>query len=179
MTGAGEMTRQDAATFFELYGPMVYRRARSILGNPADAEEATQEVFIRALRSAEGFEGRSSVSTWLYRITTNHCLNQIRNRHRRTELFEEHVVDRQPTSTDGRAAAAIIHLSAFLAQADEQQAQAAVYVFVDGMSHDEAADLLGVSRRTVGNLLERFRAWAQRRYARDERTGPWVASTSI
>jgi RNA polymerase sigma-70 factor (ECF subfamily) len=36
-----------------------------------------------------------------------------------------------------------------------------VYVFLDGMSHEEAAELLGVSKRTVGNLLERFQAWAQ------------------
>ena len=50
-----------------------------------------------------------------------------------------------------------------LAEADEKQAQAAVYVYLDGMSHEEAAELLGVSKRTVGNLIDRFVAWAQRR----------------
>ena len=50
-----------------------------------------------------------------------------------------------------------------LQEADEEQAKAAVYVYIDGMSQNEAADLLGVSRRTVGNLLDRFNGWARKR----------------
>ena len=56
---------------FMTHGPAVYRRALRLLGNHADAEEAMQEVFIRALRGAIGFDGQSQLSTWLYRITTN------------------------------------------------------------------------------------------------------------
>ena len=52
-------------------------------------------------------------------------------------------------------------LGGLLRDAEPQQAQAALHVHVDGMSHAEAAKVLGVSRRTVGNLLERFTAWAR------------------
>ena len=55
----------------------------------------------------------------------------------------------------------LVLLRRLLETADERQATAAVYVFLDGMSHEEEAALLGVSKRTVGNLLERFQAWAQ------------------
>ena len=53
----------DARAFFNQYGPMVHRRALSILGNDADAQEATQEVFIRALSGLESFDPRASLST--------------------------------------------------------------------------------------------------------------------
>jgi len=155
------MQRREIAELFERYGPIVYRRALSILRNPQEAEEATQEVFIRALKSQGGFEGRSKVSTWLYSITTNYCLNQLRNQTRRRELWEEHgTAVAGPTISqpdDG------LVLQKLLSAADEQEGQAAVYVYIDGMSHQEVAEVLGVSRRTVGNLLDRFNAWAQKK----------------
>lgn len=150
----------DLRELFLKHGPMVYRRARQILGNDADAADATQEIFIRALRGAEGFQGQSQVTTWLYKITTNYCLNALRDRRRRRELFEEHVA-RSPRP-EPAAPADLLTLRRLLVAAPEDQARAAIYVFLDGMSHDEAAELLGVSRRTVGNLLERFQSRAQR-----------------
>ena len=155
------MKRGEIAELFERYGPIVYRRALSILRNPHEAEEAAQEVFIRALKSKEGFVGRSKISTWLYSITTNYCLNQIRNESRRRELWQEHgPASQQPGSPlpdDG------LVLQKLLSEADEQEARAAVYVYIDGMSQQEVSEILGVSRRTVGNLLERFNAWAQKK----------------
>jgi RNA polymerase sigma-70 factor (ECF subfamily) len=156
---------------FERYGPLVLRRAQRLLGNVHDAEEATQEIFIRALRGAEAFEQRSQITTWLYQITTHHCLNLLRDRARRRELRAEH-----PEPAGGEQAPApsdeVAIVRRLLADADPRQAQAAVYVFVDGMSHEEAAELLGVSKRTVGNLVERFRAWARERSALPDDAAP-------
>ncbi|MHC4066209.1 MAG: RNA polymerase sigma factor [Planctomycetota bacterium] len=77
---AGDIT--GLSTIFKLYGPRVYRLAGKILGNQADAEDATQEVFIRAFEQAHGFQGRSSLFTWLYRLAVRHCLNKIKQRKR-------------------------------------------------------------------------------------------------
>ncbi len=153
----GAFDARTLSGLYEQHGDMVYRRALRMLGNCDDAREARQEVFLRVLRGADGFEQRSCLSTWLYRITTNYCLNSLRDRRRRHELLER----RAPTrACETRSVLDACALRTLLARADPQQVQAAFYVFMDGMSHEEAAELLQVSRRTVGNLLERFQGWA-------------------
>lgn len=144
---------------FEAHLQHVLRRARQMLGNTADAEEVAQEVFIRAMRSLDRFDGASPAS-WLYRITTNECLNRIRDARRRRELFQEHVEPMLRTASSGSPDHAIM-LRWLLANADEQQAQCATYVFVDGLTYPEVAELMGVSLRTVNNLIDRFRTWAK------------------
>ena len=161
--------RSEITTFFKRYGPMVYRRAFQILGHSGDAEEAMQEVFIRALKGIEAFDGRSQVSTWLYRITTNFCLNTLRNRKRRQELFEEQVSCQLPSSQRAKNHEESLLVRRLMQDApDPQWATAAAYIYMDGMTHHEASKALGVSRRTIGNLLDRFHAWAAAQLAPTE-----------
>src|SRR5262245_51630621 len=130
----------DLRELFDQYAPLIYRRARRILGSDADAADATQEIFIRAMRAADRFQG-SQVLNWLYTITTNHCLNAVRDRRRRRELFEEHVA-RAPRPEAAQAPELVL-LRRLLAEAPEAQARAAICVYLDGMSHEEAAEVLG------------------------------------
>jgi RNA polymerase sigma-70 factor (ECF subfamily) len=159
--------KADVAQLYRDYGAIVFRRALRLLSNHQDAEEATQEVFVRVMRTEAGYSGKGELIGWLYRITTHYCLNRIRDRRRRQDLFQLHVAPSLVT-TSNSAPADMVMLRWLLANADERQAQAAIYVYVDGMSYDEAAPLLGVSKRTVGNLLERFQSWcaAQMRTAK-------------
>lgn len=60
-----------------------------MLGSAFDAEDAVQETMIRAWRNREQFEGRASAKTWLYRIATNVCLDELKNRSRRVRPIEE------------------------------------------------------------------------------------------
>lgn len=157
---------QRVSALYRRYGPLVYRRALKILGNPAEAEEATQEIFIRAFKGIETFDERSTLSTWLFRITTNHCLNVIRDRARRRTLWQENVAPAEEYTPPPVDPAVVILTRDLLADAEPKQALAAVCIYMEGMSLNEAADAIGVSRRSVTNLLNRFKEWAAKRLTR-------------
>ncbi len=156
MDGEAESPRE----LFERHGPAVYRRARQLLGSHHEAEEALQEVFLRVITRVETFERRSSIATWLYQVTTNYCLNRLRDGKRRDELLREQGEARSYLGQGPADAADIALVRQLLGRAGEAEARAAVHVHLDGMTHDEAAEIMGVSRRTVGNLLDRFREQA-------------------
>ena len=150
---------RDLGGLFQAYAPTIRKRAMALLGTEADADEATQDVFLRIMARPASFDGRSQVSTWLYRVTTNHCLTVLRTRSRHARLLSERVA---PARTGGGLSVETeVLLRDLLERADPRQAQAAVLVFVDGMTHLEAARALGCSKRTVTNLLSRFTTWAR------------------
>jgi RNA polymerase sigma-70 factor, ECF subfamily len=144
---------------YRKYGPMVRRRARAILGEESAAQDALQEVFVSVVRSWGAFRREASPVTWLYRTTTNHCLNRLRDERRRVELEEAAFGHREEKATvplDDRAT-----LAALLRSVPDELREIAVYYYVDEMSQDEIADLLKVARRTIGNRLEAFRIAAR------------------
>jgi RNA polymerase sigma factor (sigma-70 family) len=167
--------RREVEELYKTYGPLVRRRARGILGDDQEALDATQEVFVRVIASMAEFRGQSQPSTWLYRITTNLCLNRIRDGRRRrerlAEVAESRATDQASTAPGSENRAALRDL---LARLPEDLAQVAVYYHVDEMDQAEIAVLLGVARRTVGYRLDRFREEAQ---ALLQRTGPASAET--
>lgn len=152
----------ELAPIEELYrrhGAMVLRRARRILGEEEAARDAMQEVFVKVMRDRESFRGESSPVTWLYKVTTNLCLNKIRDASRRRALLAQNPPDvgeaPGPTPEDRST------IATFLATLPEELREIAVYYYVDEMNQDEIAEIAGVSRRTVGNRLEEFRVAAR------------------
>jgi RNA polymerase sigma-70 factor (ECF subfamily) len=151
------VSRLDIDQLYRRYGAMVQRRAREILGDTHAAGDAMQEVFIRAMRHGEGFRGdeRSPVS-WLYRITTNLCLNTIRDRARRAQLLAANMPAQedsgQPTPEEQMATWQLLQ------RLPEGLREIAIYYLVDQMNRDEIAALLDVSPRTVSNRIVELRA---------------------
>lgn len=73
--------REAFAILFEQYKNLVYRTAYLMLGDPAEAEDALQEIFVRIYQSLPGFDpGKAAFTTWLYRVTLNYCLNHRRKK---------------------------------------------------------------------------------------------------
>jgi RNA polymerase sigma-70 factor (ECF subfamily) len=149
------MERERLDALYRKHGKLVFRRARALLGDIQAAHDAVQDVFVRALGARAEFESAASPVSWLYKITTNHCLNRIRDRQRRRELLEEQapVAEAVPPRAESRLA-----VNDLLRRVPEELGEIAVYYYIDQMNHDEIAALIGVSRRTVGNRLEEFHA---------------------
>jgi len=72
--------RDEFARMVEAYYAMIYRLSIKMVGNPQDAEDILQETFIKAYRHLKDFDGRSSLSTWLYRVATNEALMFLRRK---------------------------------------------------------------------------------------------------
>ncbi len=147
--------RSTLEAAYRTHGPVVLRRARSILGNDADAREVVQELFASLLARPEQFSGAGSLMAFLYRATTNLCLNRLRNARNRLRLLEERGPPERSRAPQAENRAV---LRQCLARLPEEQAQALTYYYLDEMSHNEIAALLGCSRRHVGNLLKRARS---------------------
>jgi len=150
-----------AADLYRRYGPVVYRRCLRLLRNPEAARDATQDVFLKLVLDLERFRAGRPVLAWLYRVSSNHCLNLRRaGRHRGDGKPEGdlEVLEAAPgTSLPDLALARQL-----LARFDEVTRLVAVGVLVDGMEHEEVAALLGLSRRSVARKLERFLDGARR-----------------
>jgi RNA polymerase sigma-70 factor (ECF subfamily) len=159
------LDRAGIERLYRSHGHLVLRRARAILGNETDAQEALQEVFASLLRAPDSLRSAEAVVAWIYRATTHYCLNLLRNRRTGLRLLEGRVAPSVTAVVSGPAEA-LAELRRVLAQLPADVAAAAVYHHLDGMTHAEVAGLIGCSRRQVGYLLER----AQQSVARLEQS---------
>jgi RNA polymerase sigma-70 factor (ECF subfamily) len=156
--------RERVAELYRTYGPAIYRRCLRLLGDTEAARDATQEVFGKLMRDARKLETRDSALPWIYRVATNHCLNLRRNAARRGE---EALPDFEMASPESPDLVPERQLAQRVLERFDTQTQAvAIGVFVDGMEHDEVAQALGISRRTVARKLQRFLGNARKYVAR-------------
>ena len=141
----------DVDALYREWAPMVFRRIRRFY-DAVEAEEVLHEVFLKVLENLDSFREDASPSTWLYRIATNHCLNRLRNSRRRQELLAEHGSELYPSAVGSNQEATLL-LRQLWKELPDELLQIAVYYHVDGMTHAEIAEVIGTSRRTVGNRL--------------------------
>ena len=138
--------RADFPAFYRQHGDRIYRFCYRLSGSAPDAEDLTQEVFLAAFRGAGRFEGRASVQTWLYRIALN-CWRQTRRVPRLDMAPLEDAAhsgpDLEQAVTD--AASLTCALNALLPDLRE----AFLLVKAEGLTHREAAQVLGIPLGTV------------------------------
>jgi RNA polymerase sigma-70 factor (ECF subfamily) len=158
------MTEDRLTELYRAYGPVIYARCCRMLGDRAAAEDATQETFMRVYRHIDKADTRHALS-WIYRIATNYCLNEIRNRKRRPEPAAQ-----EPDAIVGTDLAAVLAdrdlVARIVHHAPEKLRAVAWLHHVDGLEQAEVARVLDISRRTVVNRLAEFAETARKRIQR-------------
>lgn len=157
--------RGDLAAFEELYkahAGKLFSVACRMLGNPADAEDLLQEIFLSAHRKLDGFRGESALGTWLYRLATNHCLDYLRSRAARTNQLTDTLDDDRgqvDSARGGLAERSItkMDLERALAQLPEGCRAAFVLHDVQGLEHREVGEALGIAEGTSKSQVHKAR----------------------
>ncbi|MEM9531018.1 MAG: sigma-70 family RNA polymerase sigma factor [Pseudomonadota bacterium] len=138
----------DPAEVFRDHSPAVYRLALSLAGHPADAEDITQEVFLAVLKALPGFRGEARLSTWIYAIALRVATRWLA---RRPRTGPERAPD------PGVKTELPIDLLNALRRLPLNARMVIALVAVQGLRHDEAAQVLGIPAGTVGSRLSNAR----------------------
>ncbi len=163
----------------ERYQRRVYSFAHALLKNTEDAADVTQEAFVKAFRSLDGFKGDASFYTWIYRITNNLCIDHLR-RHATAETIEyDEALPDEPTA-ESQAGVGVLStrlgtnpqrsalrhelaekLEEALGRLPEKHRAILILREVDGLSYEELAETLGIPKGTVMSRLFHARAKMQ------------------
>ncbi|QQS47706.1 MAG: sigma-70 family RNA polymerase sigma factor [Acidobacteriota bacterium] len=150
--------RGDESAFTEIvhrYTPMVFRLASRFLRDPGQVEEVAQDVFLKAFRLLDQYEGRGSFEGWLRRITTTSCLNQLRLKRRRpemkfTELSEDEArwietrLSNGAARGDQESSLIAVNLAEKVLEMLKPEDRALILLIdMEGLSIREAAEMLG------------------------------------
>ena len=176
------------AELVERHHRRLLRVCERLLGSPEDARDAVQEVFLKLLRKAAGFRPQALVSTWLYRIAVNHCLNQLRRR----RLVR--MISLSPAADDEEAAVepaeerpdAAREIEArqrwratrrAIAALPPGQRTVLVLARFEGLSYREIADAMGITVGAVESRLVRAMRTLEKRDAEQaqETADSWVS----
>jgi len=136
------------------------------LRDSALAEDAAQEIFIKAYQALERFQGKSALSTWLYRIAVNHCTDMIRKRARQKTESWEALLEREGEKIEALFSAAAPEqstdeqkelLTKLLSHLPEKSRQMLILREVEGLSYQELAQALNCTQDAVKARLKRTR----------------------
>lgn len=144
--------------------PRIHAVCRRVVGEHADAADATQEALIAVVRGLDRFDGRASFGTWVYRIATNAALDELRRKRRRSLLGRDQDVSDAPTPHEPAAPAPTesfgdrLLLDAALARLPEEFRVAVVLRDVADLDYAEIASVLDIPPGTVRSRIARGRA---------------------
>ena len=138
------------------YAPALQRKAERILQSRADAQDVVQSLFLELLQSPETERDLA----YLYRAVTNRCLNLLRDQKTHARLLSEHdgVLRGPVRRTCEERSIDMQLLGKLVVNLDQAHAEVLICHYFDDLSQEEVAELLGISRKTVGLRLARIRS---------------------
>ena len=152
--------RTAFGTLIEDHYDLIYRTAYKWAGNKADAEDVAQDVCVKLASALAGFDGRSTFSTWLYRITLNAVRDLQRARGRRgRQVLALTRVSPEDHPPDQEEAATLSQLWRAVRALPEKQRDAVLLVYAEDLNHAAAAEIMGCKEATVSwHIFEAKRA---------------------
>ncbi len=150
----------DLAAFEALvrrYELPVYRVALRLLGNPTEAEDATQDALVQAWQALPTFRAESSTATWLYRVVTNRCLNLLQRRRPTEPLSEGHEAPRSEPGKIVETADALDLLKTSIMHLTPEQRAPLVLREFEGLTYQEIGAVLEISLPAVKSRIRRAR----------------------
>jgi RNA polymerase sigma factor (sigma-70 family) len=171
------LSRQDLEGLYRQFAPSVRRRAVSLLRDEQEALDVTQETFLAYVKMAETLRGDARPFTVLYQIATFQALDRLRRRARWNAILRPDQMPEtddadsplpQPATVvdDSKRVEAAQDLAILTYGEDHQTMTAACLYHVEGCTTEEIAEMLDLSRKTVGRLLAQFSERARKRAAR-------------
>ncbi len=147
---------------FDVFGDRVYRLSFNLLGCHAEADDATQEIFLRIFDKAGTFAGRSQVSTWVHRLTVNFCLNLLKVRKRRPLTLVDGGLELQNSAereagADLESRETVAQVRSLLARLPFEARTIFVLREIEGCSYQEIGEILALPPGTVMSRLSRAR----------------------
>src|SRR5262245_20959902 len=147
---------------YRLHSGRLFSLALRMLGNPADAEDLLQEIFLSAHRKLDSYRGEAALGTWLYRLAMNQILDYVRSRASRTGQLTDGLDDATvlaDASGHRLADRAIdrIDLERALLELPDGCRAAFVLHDVDGLEHKEIAEVLGIAEGTSKSQVHKAR----------------------
>ncbi len=177
--------RGDQASFNRLmhrYGGAVYNLAYRMLGNAQDAEDASQEIFLRAYLRLESFDRARRFSTWLLSIASNYCIDRLRRR-KFTWMTLDDVAFSLPSTERGPERSALDHdrqaiVQRALQQLPDHYRLVTILFYWYDLSYDEIVQVTGLPESTIKTRLHRARRMLAEALGPEERT-LWDAETTL
>ncbi|MBC8051634.1 MAG: RNA polymerase sigma factor [Sphingobacteriaceae bacterium] len=164
--------RKAFATLYMLFKDRVFTTAFSYLRLTEDAEELTQDVFVEISRSAKFFDVRSSVSTWIYKITVNKSLDKLRYirakkrfsflpsmlKEDRDDSLKNNIPDTTHHGLEADKKESLAILLAAIDRLPANQKTALILTQLEYLKGKEAAEIMGVSAKAIEGLIQRAKS---------------------
>jgi RNA polymerase sigma-70 factor (ECF subfamily) len=187
---AAEGDRAALEVLLRRHQALIHKICRRLCGNDADALDATQEALIAVARRIDRFDGRAAFTTWLYRVTTNACLDELRRRRRRPQPTASATDPSHPADVGGSADRAVsqiendsrrdlaevtaerIDLDRALAELPFDFRVAVVLRDLLGLDYAEIGEVLEIPPGTVRSRIARGRSHLARRLDAEKTGNP-------
>ena len=152
--------REALTMLLPRYRDKVFRLCISMLRDPALAEDVTQDIFLRVWRALPGYGGQASLSTWIYAISKNACLSELRKKRPQVSIdqdADEYSAEIASLAAPEQDDSATVSVSQVLDRLPERYRQAVTLFYMEDKSYEQTAESLGLPLGTVKALLHRAR----------------------